>query len=62
MLQELAKDFQFIIVTHNRKTMGTFGHLYGVSMQEPGMSKVVGVDLEKETQFTRAASPQLAVS
>ncbi len=57
VLQELAKDFQFIIVTHNRKTMETFDHLYGVTMQEPGVSKVVGVDLEKDTHFTRATPP-----
>ena len=56
VLQELAKDFQFIIVTHNRKTMETFDHLYGVTMQEPGVSKVVGVDLEKATHFTRGAT------
>lgn len=61
VLQELAKDFQFIIVTHNRKTMETFDHLYGVTMQEPGVSKVVGVDLEKDTRFTRAAPPQQAM-
>ena len=58
VLQELAKDFQFIIVTHNRKTMETFDHLYGVTMQEPGVSKVVGVDLEKDNQFTRTVAAQ----
>lgn len=58
VLQELAQDFQFIIVTHNRKTMEAFDHLYGVTMQEPGVSKVVGVDLEKDTHFTRSAAPQ----
>ena len=64
VLRELAKDFQFIIVTHNRKTMETFDHLYGVTMQEPGVSKVVGVDLEKDTRFTHASPspPQQAVS
>ena len=62
VLQELAKDFQFIIVTHNRKTMETFDHLYGVTMQEPGVSKVVGVDLEKDTKFAHAAPPQPAMS
>ena len=64
VLRELAKDFQFIIVTHNRKTMETFDHLYGVTMQEPGVSKVVGVDLEKDTRFAHASPspPQQAVS
>ncbi len=63
VLHELAKDFQFIIVTHNRKTMESFDHLYGVTMQEPGVSKVVGVDLEKDTRLARTAPPpQHAVS
>lgn len=58
VLQELAQDFQFIIVTHNRKTMEAFDHLYGVTMQEPGVSKVVGVDLDQDTRFARATVPQ----
>lgn len=47
VLQELAQEFQFILVTHNRKTMEVFDHIYGVTMQEPGVSKVVGIDLDK---------------
>ena len=47
VLQELSGDFQFIIVTHNRKTMEVFDRIYGVTMQEPGVSKVVGIDFDK---------------
>ena len=47
VLQELSHDFQFVIVTHNRKTMEVFDRIYGVTMQEPGVSKVVGIDFDK---------------
>ena len=47
VLQELSQDFQFVIVTHNRKTMEVFDRIYGVTMQEPGVSKVVGIDFDK---------------
>lgn len=45
LLQALAGKFQFIVITHNRRTMEVFDTLFGVTMQEPGVSKVVGVDL-----------------
>ena len=41
MLQKFAKKTQFIIVTHNKKTMSTAESIYGVTMEEPGISKVV---------------------
>lgn len=47
MLEVLADKFQFIVITHRRKTMEVLDTLYGVTMQEPGVSKVVGVDLAK---------------
>lgn len=47
VLETLSERFQFIVITHNRRTMEVLNTLYGVTMQEPGVSKVVGVDLEK---------------
>lgn len=47
VLQQLSREFQFVIVTHNRKTMEVFDRIYGVTMQEPGVSKVVGIDFDK---------------
>jgi chromosome segregation protein len=47
VLEKLSKQFQFIVITHNRRTMEVLNTLYGITMQEPGVSKVVGVDLEK---------------
>ena len=43
LIGEMSAQTQFIVVTHNRKTMETGSVLYGVTMQEPGVSKIVSV-------------------
>src|ERR1700722_17934136 len=48
LVGEMSSQTQFIIVTHNRKTMETGSVLYGVTMQEPGVSKLVSVRWEGE--------------
>ncbi len=45
LLKELAKDIQFITITHNRRTMEEADYLYGITMEEPGSSKVVSMHL-----------------
>ena len=57
MLAEMCAQTQFIVVTHNRKTMEMGSVLYGVTMQEPGVSKLVSVKWE-ETEA--AAAPKAA--
>ena len=44
MIRQFSKESQFIIVTHNKMTMATVDVIYGVTMQEPGVSKLVPVD------------------
>ncbi|HEX5149903.1 MAG TPA: chromosome segregation protein SMC [Parafilimonas sp.] len=44
MIQQFSDNSQFIIVTHNKTTMSTVDVIYGVTMQEPGVSKLVPVD------------------
>ncbi|MGB2621625.1 MAG: chromosome segregation protein SMC [Candidatus Acidiferrum sp.] len=46
LVADMSNQTQFIIVTHNRKTMETGSVLYGVTMQEPGVSKLVSVRWE----------------
>jgi chromosome segregation protein len=43
LVSEMSAGTQFIVVTHNRKTMEMASVLYGVTMQEPGVSKLVSV-------------------
>jgi chromosome segregation protein len=58
MLAEMCEQTQFIVVTHNRKTMEMGSVLYGVTMQEPGVSKLVSVKWEDDAAASapRAAS------
>jgi chromosome segregation protein len=48
LIAEMSSQTQFIVVTHNRKTMEIGSVLYGVTMQEPGVSKIVSVRWEGE--------------
>jgi chromosome segregation protein len=46
MLQEMSLETQFIVITHSKKTMESAEAMYGVTMQEPGISKLVSVRFE----------------
>ena len=48
VLRELTSRTQFLVITHNRKTMEAADVLYGVTMEEPGLSKLVSVNLIQE--------------
>src|ERR1700733_14329185 len=54
MLAEMCGQTQFIVVTHNRKTMEMGSVLYGVTMQEPGVSKLVSVKWEEDAATNAA--------
>ncbi|HEX3117949.1 MAG TPA: chromosome segregation protein SMC [Candidatus Acidoferrum sp.] len=61
LVGEMSSQTQFIIVTHNRKTMETGSVLYGVTMQEPGVSKLVSVrwegdEMPKKTMAAAASA------
>ncbi len=43
MIREMSNHSQFVLVTHNKKTMESAQMLYGITMAEPGVSKVVSV-------------------
>ena len=50
-LKELSKKTQLIIITHNRETMKQAGVLYGVTMGEDGVSKVLSLKLEEAESY-----------
>ncbi len=55
MLEELSRDVQFLTITHNKISMQMASCLIGVSMPEPGVSRIVGVDVrDYETQAAAA--------
>src|SRR5690606_35097687 len=47
MLQQFKSSTQFIVITHNPRTMESADWLYGVTMEDPGISSVVGVRLDE---------------
>ncbi|MEZ4600013.1 MAG: chromosome segregation protein SMC [Syntrophotaleaceae bacterium] len=47
MIREMSDRSQFIIVTHNKRTMSIADTLYGVTMEEPGVSKLVSVRMSE---------------
>lgn len=48
LLAELKQDTQLVVITHNRQTMESCEHLYGVTMEEPGVSRLVSVEIGDE--------------
>lgn len=47
ILKQFANDSQFLVITHNKHTMEAADILYGITMEEPGVSKVVSVQLKE---------------
>jgi len=47
IVREMTDRSQFIVISHNKRTMESADNLYGVTMQEPGVSKLVSVNLSK---------------
>ncbi|MDS4031622.1 MAG: chromosome segregation protein SMC [Candidatus Contendobacter sp.] len=55
LVREMAERVQFIFVTHNKATMEIARHLAGVTMQEPGVSRLVAVDVEEAARWATLA-------
>ena len=46
MLRELARETQFVIITHNRGTVEVADTIYGISMGEDGVSEILSISIE----------------
>ncbi|MFC1560933.1 chromosome segregation protein SMC [Candidatus Latescibacterota bacterium] len=51
VIKEFSRKIQFIIVTHNKKTMAQANNLYGITMEEPGLSGLVSVRLSEVDSY-----------
>lgn len=56
MVREFSERTQFVLITHNKRTMEVAGHLYGVTMEESGVSKIVSVAFEDVPDDLEAAA------
>ena len=54
MVREMSRSSQFIVITHNKRTMEVADSLYGVTMEEPGISKTVSVKLSPQSATAAA--------
>jgi chromosome segregation protein len=48
VLEDFVKDSQFIVITHNKRTISISDNIYGVTMEESGVSKVVSIKLKRD--------------
>jgi chromosome segregation protein len=56
LLEEFKGQTQFVVITHNPRTIEAADWIYGVTMEEPGISTVVGVRLEEALQVSGSAA------
>jgi chromosome segregation protein len=56
MVKRMSSETQFLFITHNRITMEMAQHLAGVTMNEPGVSRIVAVDVQEALRFQEAAA------
>jgi chromosome segregation protein len=51
IVREMSQTVQFVLITHNKVTMETMNQLTGVTMNEPGVSRLVAVDIDEAVQL-----------
>ena len=54
MVREMSEQVQFLLVTHNKVTMEVTHQMLGVTMREPGVSRIVSVDLDRAVALAEA--------
>ena len=55
LIRDFVDETQFILVTHNQRTMALADRMYGITMQEQGISKLVGVEFDEAAALVGAA-------
>jgi chromosome segregation protein len=60
LVRHFSERTQFICITHNKKTMEMADRLFGVTMEEPGTSRLVSVQLDGRSQELEAEAPPVA--
>jgi len=53
LVRRFETDTQFVLVTHNQRTMALSDRMYGVTMEEQGISKLVGVEFDEAMELTQ---------
>lgn len=61
LIKDMSHQTQFIVITHAKRTMEAAQALYGVTMQEQGVSKLVSVKFQPLPERVKVAEPELAV-
>jgi chromosome segregation protein len=61
LISDMSATTQFVVITHSKRTMAQADVIYGVTMQEPGVSKIVSVNLGKDNR-SRDAQERRAVA
>lgn len=51
LVREMSNSVQFIVITHNKVTMESLNQLMGVTMNEPGVSRIVSVDIKEAVEL-----------
>jgi len=51
IIKEMSQQVQFVLITHNKTTMEAMHQLIGVTMSEPGVSRLVAVDIDEAVQL-----------
>ena len=51
LIAELSRNTQFILITHNKQTMEVADALFGVTMEDKGISKLVSINLESHREL-----------
>ncbi|MGA1844582.1 MAG: chromosome segregation protein SMC [bacterium] len=58
LIQDMKEKTQFIIITHCKRTMMSVDSIYGITMETPGVSKIVSVRIDQAQDFYAASIPQ----